>query len=91
VAKGARSPAERRLDAQRAVRASWQHTRNRTARTQRGRDAFLEKLADLADPDHEWSEAERQAAAEQGLLAHMLKMSKLAAEARRRKNGNAAA
>ena len=80
-----------RLQKQRAVYTSWQRTRNRTQRTAPGRAAFLEKLADEADPERKWSEAQRQAAAEQGHRAHMLRMSELAAEARKakaKKNGN---
>ena len=82
-----------RLQKQRAVYTSWQRTRNRTQRTAPGRAAFLEKLADEADPERKWSEAQRQAAAESGLTAHMRKMSELATEARkakqkRRANGN---
>jgi hypothetical protein len=80
-----------RLQKQRAARIGWANTRNRTQRTAPGRAAFLEKLADERDPNHEWSEAERRAAAEQALTAHMLDMSRLAAEARKakaKKNGN---
>jgi hypothetical protein len=74
-----------RLQKQRAARTGWANTRNRTKRTQPGRDAFFEQLADERDPDHKWSEEERQAAAEQGHRAHMLRMSELAAEARHSK------
>ena len=54
-----------RLQKQRAAHIGWANTRNRTYGTAPRRAAFLEKLADERDPDHEWSEAERQAAAEQ--------------------------
>lgn len=86
-----RSPAEKRLAAQQATKVGWARTPNRTARTQPGRDAWRAKLADQVDPRHELSEAERQDAAEQLVTAHMLKMSRLAAQARRktRQNGEA--
>ena len=67
-----------RLQAQANVYRSWQFTRDRVAGTQAARDAFLEQLADEADPEHKWSEAERQAAAEQGRRSHLLRMSALA-------------
>jgi hypothetical protein len=71
-----------RLQKQRAALTGWANTRNRTKRTQPGRDAFLEQLANERDPDHEWSEAERQAAAEAGQRAHMLAMTARAAVVR---------
>jgi hypothetical protein len=82
-----------RLQAQANVYRSWQFTRDRSARTKAARDAFLEQLADEADPEHKWSEAERQAAIEAGQRAHMRKMSDAAKKARDRKrqakqNGN---
>jgi hypothetical protein len=89
VSASNRSPAEKRLAAQQATKVGWARTRNRTARTQPGRDAWRAKLADQIDPNHEMSKADRQDAAEQLVGAHMLKMSRLAAEARRRKKNGA--
>jgi hypothetical protein len=68
-----------RVQAQALVYKSWQRTRDRVARTQAARDAFLEQLADEADPEHKWSEAERQAAAEAGRRSHLLRMTARAA------------
>jgi hypothetical protein len=91
VPGSSRTPAEKRLRAQQATYIGWARTRNRTARTQPGRDAWRAKLADEVDPDRLMPEPQRAEAVELLVTAHMRKMSALAAEARRRKsNGNGA-
>lgn len=73
---------------------SWSRTENRTART---RPAYSKSPASLdyhlakVDPERRMSEADRLKAAKNSHRAHMLRLAKASAAARRRKaTGNAA-
>jgi hypothetical protein len=80
----ARSPAEKSLQARRAVYTSWANTSDRTARTAAARRARLERLADRIDPKHELSDEERDVRARALRKAELLEFAERSAKARRK-------
>jgi hypothetical protein len=78
------TPEERKLRAKIASNASWKGTKNRTARTQAGRDAFRESFQDVVDPNHELDPVTRAKAGEAAYREHMARMA-FEREKRRRK------
>jgi hypothetical protein len=82
------SPAERIALAQLASETRWAKTPNRSDRvaaTEPMRQAWLNKLADQADPDHLLSDDERMEAAKQLRLIHIRKMTAKSLATRRRR------
>jgi hypothetical protein len=55
------TPAELSLRGQKAAHTSWGNTRNRTARTAKGRKAFEDKFLEKADGDPQRAESLRRA------------------------------
>ena len=80
------TPAERKLRAQVAAQRRWAKTspEQRRSSMDGARQAWLDRLADEADPDHEWPEHERQRAARQLMSAHMKAIALKSVRARRR-------
>jgi hypothetical protein len=81
------SPTERSLRSSIAGLTSWAATKDRTARTEHGRDAFRESFEDpsIADP------VERAQRAEAAYRAHFAQMAFESAKARRKRTENAKA
>ena len=77
------SPAERTLRAQLAAHTSWANTTDRTARTARGREAFLAKFEAEVDPDGTLDPIERAKRAESARRAHFSRLALASAKARR--------
>jgi hypothetical protein len=73
------------LDKRIAAHASWSRTRNRSARTQPARDAFLARFEREVDPDGTLPADQRRQRAEHALRAYMLRLAKRSAEARKRR------
>jgi hypothetical protein len=68
-----------------AADVSWSRTADRRARTQPGRDKFLERFEREVDPDMKLPPSERQRRAEHAKRAYMLRLAKRSAAARKRK------
>lgn len=66
-----------------AAEVSWSRTSDRSARTKPGRDAFLNHFERLVDPEGTLLPDERRIRAQHALRAHMLRLAKRSAEARR--------
>jgi hypothetical protein len=66
-----------------AAEVSWARTADRSARTKAGRQSFLERFEREVDPDGTLPPAERHRRAEHALRAHMLRLAKRSAAARR--------
>jgi hypothetical protein len=79
------TPEERSLRGRIAGYSSWEKTLDRTARTQRGRDAFRESFADKIDPDHLLPPVERAKRGEAAYKAHMARLAFNSAKARRQR------
>jgi hypothetical protein len=77
------TPAERSLRGKLASYESWANTKDRTARTARGRAAQLARFEKLVDPDGTMSPEARAKAAEAAKQAHYTRMALLSAKARR--------
>jgi hypothetical protein len=74
---------ERKLRAKAAAHASWAATPDRTARTSRGRAAFMARFEKQVDPDRTMTDAARAQAAESARKAHFTGMAYRSARARR--------
>jgi hypothetical protein len=70
--------------------ASWANTVDRTARTEPGRRAMLEKFEDEVDPNRELPVAERARRAEHARKAYFQRLALKSARARRRRARGAA-
>lgn len=79
------SPDQRSLRARIAAHASWARTSDRSARTSRGTEAFLERFEREVDPDYELPAEVRREMAVHARTAHMLRLARRSAAARRRK------
>lgn len=66
-----------------AAEVSWARTANRDARTKAGRQSFLSRFEREVDPDGILPPEERRQRAQHALRAHMLRLAKLSAAARR--------
>jgi hypothetical protein len=77
------TPAERSLRGTIASYESWAKTRDRSARTARGRAAQLARFEKLVDPDGSMPPEARAKAAEAAKQAHYTRMAFLSAKARR--------
>ena len=75
---------DRVLVARIAAAERWGRTRDRTAATEPARRGLRAKFEREADPDGTLSPQERMRRADQLMQAHMLRMSRAAAQARRR-------
>lgn len=75
---------DRVLIARIAAAERWGHTADRTAATEPARRGLRAKFEREADPDGGLSAQERTRRADQLMQAHMLRMSRAAAQARRR-------
>jgi hypothetical protein len=75
-------PFKNRTDASAHAHLSWAKTPNRTARTAPGRATADAALEAKIDPDGVMSEADRAKAIKNLRQAHMIRMSRLAAEKR---------
>jgi len=73
------------INARIAAEISWARTPDRSARTRPAREAFLKRFEREVDPDDKLPLEERRRRAEHALRAHMLRLRKRAASAR--KNG----
>lgn len=73
-----------RIDRQVAAERSWALTRDRARRTRPARERFLARFEDEVDPHRELAPEERRRRAEHAKRAHMLRLAKLSAAARRR-------
>ena len=71
------------INKQIAAHISWAKTSDRRARTQPGRDKFLERFEREVDPDGTLPPAERRQRAEHAKKAYMLRLAKQSASARR--------
>jgi hypothetical protein len=79
-----RNARDSRIDKQIAAEISWSRTADRRARTQPGRDKFLERFEREVDPDTTLEPAERRRRAMHARRAHMLRLAKRSAQARKR-------
>ena len=70
---------ERRI----AAEVSWARTADRSARTRPGRQSFLSRFEREVDPDGLLPPEERRVRAQHALRAHMLRLAKRSAAARR--------
>jgi hypothetical protein len=77
------TPAERSTRASLASHASWAKTENRTARTQPGREAILEKYFDQVDPECKLTPEERRKRAANAHKAELQRLALKSAKARR--------
>jgi hypothetical protein len=84
AATGGMTRDQRRRRARIAAELSWAATRDRTARTAPGTNAFLRRFEDQVDPDHELSDDQRQTMARHARRAYMLQLAERSARARRR-------
>jgi hypothetical protein len=66
-----------------AAEVSWARTRDRTARTRPGREAFLKRFEKEVDPHGILSPEERRQRAEHAKRAYMLQLAKRSAAARK--------
>jgi hypothetical protein len=73
------------INKQIAAHISWAKTADRRARTQPGRDKFLERFEREVDPDGALPPAERRQRAEHAKKAYMLRLAKRSASSRRRR------
>ena len=71
------------INKQIAAHISWAKTADRRARTQPGRDKFLERFEREVDPDGTLPPAERRQRAEHAKKAYMLRLAKRSALRRR--------
>jgi hypothetical protein len=84
------TPEERSQRARLSAFASWANTPDRTARSQRGRDAFRESFDKKVDRDHPELDPEARAKmAEAAYRAHFARMAFEQAKRRREKSTNA--
>jgi len=67
-----------------AAEISWSRTHDRRARTQPGRDKFLERFEREVDPEGTLPPAERLKRAEHAKKAYMLRLAKRSARVRKR-------
>jgi hypothetical protein len=67
-----------------AAEVSWSLTADREARTRPGRRAFLDRFERQVDPEGKLPPDERRRRARHALRAHMLRLAKRSAAARRR-------
>ena len=79
-----RDPEDRALVARIAAAERWGRTVDRSAATAAARNGLLSKFEREADPDGVLSVTERRTRAESLRRAHMLRMSRLAAQKRSR-------
>jgi hypothetical protein len=77
--------AQRRRRARIAAETSWAATRDRTARTAPGTNAFLRRFEDQVDPDHELPDDQRRTMARHARRAYMLQLAERSARSRKRK------
>jgi len=84
AARNTRSPADRVLMARIAAAERWGHTNDRRAATAPARRGLRTKFEREADPHGTLTPAERARRADHLMRAHMLRMSRAAAEGRRR-------
>jgi hypothetical protein len=66
-----------------AAEVSWARTRDRSARTRHGREAFLKRFEKEVDPDGILSPEERRERAEHAKRAYMLQLAKRSAAVRK--------
>jgi hypothetical protein len=66
-----------------AAETSWARTRDRTARTRPGREAFLKRFEKGVDPDGTLTTEERRQRAEHAKRAYMLQLAKQSATIRK--------
>jgi hypothetical protein len=83
------TPTERKLRGSIAGHTSWQNTKDRTARTQPGRDANRAKYEKLVDPKGELDPDERAKRAENAFRADMSRLAFRSAKARRQRKAQA--
>lgn len=83
------SAVDRSLQAKLAVHTSWANTEDRAARTEAARKAARNRFEALVDPDNKLPAAERARRAEHALKAHMARISRLGAQAKRQKRKSA--
>lgn len=76
---------QRSFRARIAAHASWAKTSDRRARTSRATEGFLERLEQEIDPDNELPPEVRRTMAVHARTAHMLKLARRSAAARRRR------
>lgn len=67
-----------------AARKRWAAVRDTRKATQAARDAAAARFLSLVDPDGTLPDAEREQRAEQARYAHMLRMTQLSVDARRK-------
>jgi hypothetical protein len=79
------TPAERTLRASIAAHTGWATTADRTARTEPGRQAMLEKFARQVDPDNQLTPAERAKRVENARKAFYQRIAFQSVKARRRR------
>jgi hypothetical protein len=75
--------AARNIDRRIAAEVSWSRTADRSARTRPARQAFLTRFEKEVDPDGTLPPGERQLRAGHAMRAHMLRLAKRSAAARR--------
>lgn len=80
------TPEQRSLRAKLAAQTRWAKTRDRTAATAKSREAWAARWEQKADPNSELSPAERAAAGERLMKAHMTAMALRSSIARGRRN-----
>lgn len=76
---------QRSLRARIAAHASWAKTSDRKARTSRATEGFLQRLEQEIDPGNELPSEVRRTMAVHARTAHMLKLARRSAAARRRR------
>lgn len=79
------TPSERSQHARQAAYQSWAQTEDRTERTSRAREAFLDRFERQVDPDGLLDPAERALRAEFAKKAHFAAMARKSAISRRKK------
>jgi hypothetical protein len=79
------TPEERKQRARIAGHESWARTKDRTKRTQPGRDANRAKYEAIVDPNGELDPAERAKRAENAFKADMARLAFQSAKARRKR------
>ena len=84
-----RTPAERSLIGQIAAHQSWAHTKDRSARTAKARQAALDRFEKKADPRNLLIPAERARRAASARKAYSARLALKSAQARRRRGGAA--
>jgi hypothetical protein len=85
MAHASLTPEQRVLRAKIAAHTGWAKTKDRTARTQPGRDAFRARFEEQVDPEGVMSEAARRKAVESAMRAHFTKLAFESSKARRRR------